>query len=388
MLGDPISIPVSDRLGFPRGRGVVPASLAWAHLAGALSLACSGGEPTGARNPEPQPEISCSIPLDQVVDGGVGRDGIPALTDPRLVPASDPEADYLLPDDRVLGIRIGEELVAVPHNILWWHEIVNFNRGGLALAVTYCPLTGSSLVFDRSVAGGSEFGVSGLLFNNNLMMFDRTAEPSLWPQMSRGARCGPKTGDELELYPSVEISWQGWEALHPETKVVSGRTGFSRDYTRYPYGDYEELNNSVTLFPMPPIDGRRPPKERVLGIPLGGDGGIAFPFLELGRAGRQAVHTQVAEGPVVVLWQRSAEAAAAFFARAPGMELTFEVRDGRFVDRETGSEWDLSGTAIGGPLAGSRLEPLSDAFVAFWFAWASFQPETAIWLSQAPIGGS
>jgi hypothetical protein len=116
------------------------------------------------------------------------RDGIPALTDPELVTPDSPWVEYLLPTDRVIGLEIDRQFLAVPHNILWWHEIVNFND--LGLAVTYCPLTGSSMVFRRDVVQGAEFGVSGLLFKNNLVMFDRAAvggEDSLWPQMLAGA---------------------------------------------------------------------------------------------------------------------------------------------------------------------------------------------------------
>ena len=102
---------------------------------------------------------------------GAAKDAIPALTDPRLVPVGDPETDYLLGTDRVIGLEIAGEYIAVPHNILWWHEIANFNE--VSLAVTYCPLTGSSMVFDRRAAEGAELGVSGLLFKNNLVMYVR-----------------------------------------------------------------------------------------------------------------------------------------------------------------------------------------------------------------------
>ena len=100
----------------------------------------------------------------------------------------------------MIGIEVDGQYVAIPHNILWWHEIVNFNTLGVPLAVTYCPLTGSSMVFDRSGVDGNTFGVSGLLFLNNLIMFNRTAEgttESLFPQMMRGARCGPLDGQTL-----------------------------------------------------------------------------------------------------------------------------------------------------------------------------------------------
>ncbi|NIP60114.1 MAG: DUF3179 domain-containing protein, partial [Gemmatimonadetes bacterium] len=164
--------------------------------------------------------LACTIPRDEIADGGVGRDGIPALSNPPLVAPDDPAAGYVRPGDRVLGMELGGTAVAVPHNILWWHEIVNLDLGGEHVAVTYCPLTGSGLVFDRSAVGGTEFGVSGLLFRSNLIMFDEETE-SLFPQMMRQAACGPERSQRLRLTPVREMRWEAWRELHPDGLVVS-----------------------------------------------------------------------------------------------------------------------------------------------------------------------
>ena len=135
------------------------------------------------------------LELLDAVAVGASRDAIPALTDPDMVAADDVLAGYMLPTDRVIGIKVGSDYLAFPHNILWWHEIVNVRV--LGLAITYCPLTGSSMVFSNTAAGGAQLGVSGLLFQNNLVMYDRSAsgvEESLWPQMLTVARCD--TGSE------------------------------------------------------------------------------------------------------------------------------------------------------------------------------------------------
>lgn len=141
---------------------------------------------------------------------GAPRDGIPALTDPVLVSVGDGSADYLLPTDRVIGLALAGEYIAIPHNILWWHEIVNLNDFGLA--VTYCPFTGSSMVFHRSAVDGAEFGTSGLLYKNNLVMYDRTTavdrDETLWPQMLAGGRCGPGEGVALTMSPAIEMEWE------------------------------------------------------------------------------------------------------------------------------------------------------------------------------------
>jgi len=342
-----------------------------------LAACDSGG---GEENPGATGTVdACIVPRDQFADGGVGKDGIPALTD---VPFVDPEtATYLADTDRVIGFMVDGEAFAVPHNILWNHEIANLNFPTIRLAVTYCPLTGSSMVFDRAVIGGGEFGGSGLLFQNNLTMYDRTSSESIWPQMSRRVACGPRLGAELEMIPVIEMTWGGWQALHPDTKVTSDDTGYGLLYTaaNYPYGNYEDPDDDGLLFPME-IDPRRRPKERLLGIPDDRLGGTAFPFFELDANGPvQAVHESVAGTPVVVFWDRAVQGAMAYQPRLDGQPLTFEAREGRLVDVETQSEWRIDGTAIAGPLAGARLEPVAEAFVAFWFAWAAFHPETRIW---------
>ena len=311
------------------------------------------------------------------------RDGILSLTDPPLVAVGDAATDYLLPTDRVIGLEVAGEYIAIPHNILWWHEVVNLNDVGLA--VTYCPLTGSSMVFDRGAAEGAEFGVSGLLFKNNLVMFDRSpigGIESLWPQMLAGGRCGPGEGRDLDMVPALEIEWEDWVALHPDTRVVSGDLPFEKVYTRYPYGSYEIESNALTLFPQGSHDPRRPPKERVLGIPFEDGGGLAFPFGALRDVGDLAAIHETGDGqePIVVFWDGGASAAMAYRPSAGGQVLTFEVRDGAFVDVETGSEWSLEGRALSGPSAGQRLEMIPEAYVSFWFAFSAFFENPELWL--------
>lgn len=325
---------------------------------------------------------NCRIPVEDIRDGGVGRDGIVALTDPPTVAAHDPDAGYVSPENRVVGLRVGDEALAVPHNILWWHEVVNLTLGDRAVAVTYCPLTGSSLTFDRGAVEDTDLGVSGLLWRNNLILFDRREEEeeeTLWSQMFRRGICGNAAGRRLPMFPAVEMTWEAWQALHPDTEVVSSETGSARDYLEKPNPDYARPDNPNTLFPREREDDRRPPKERLFGIPLALDGGMAFPFGELERFGARAVEQATPEGRVVVFWKREAAGAAAYFTELDGEELSFSARGERVVDEETGSRWNLMGEAVDGPLEGRTLEPYPEAYVAFWFAWADFQPETFIW---------
>ena len=218
-----------------------------AMLSFALVLAtCGGGDGTSPpqQNDDVPPEDAfCSIPEAEIVSGGVGRDGIPALRNPLFVPVDHAEAGYLRDYDRVIGIEIDGELLAIPHNILWWHEIVNLDDYGIPLAVSYCPLTGSSMVFDRTVVNGNDFGVSGLLYNNNLIMFNRRGDggqESFFPQMMRGARCGPLDGSPLPMYPSVEMRWMRGGSYIPSPawcrvyRTTAGTTDPTRTATMRP----------------------------------------------------------------------------------------------------------------------------------------------------------
>ena len=362
-------------------------------LATVAAAACSGDGGTSPGGGGGGSSLTlCQEIQDNVISGAV-RDGIPALSNPDLIPPDHRDADYLLPTDRVIGIEIDGEYLAFPHNILWWHEIANMDEFGLA--VTYCPLTGSSMVFHRAVVAGAEFGVSGLLFKNNLVMHDRASpglEESLWPQMLAAGRCGPSEGLDLVMYPALEIEWADWKALHPDTRVLSGATGFARDYTLYPYGDYEVESNYSTLAPVEKFDGRRQPKERILGIPfVDGQGGIAFPFGALRDAAvgdLAVVHTILGDGnggqggvdPVVVFWDGGAAAAMAFTPATATRDLTFEVRNGAFVDVETGTQWSIEGKGLSGPLAGDQLRTIAEGYVSFWFAFSQFFPNPVLWL--------
>lgn len=360
-----------------------PAGGAAALAAVAAALGCADITNAGAGSSVTGPRPSCSISPQQIFNGGPGKDGIPALTNPDLVSVGGSGLQYLRGHDRVIGVVIGGDAVAVPLNILWWHEIVNLDFPGLHVAITHCPLTGSSLVFDRAAADGAEFGVSGLLYLNNLLMYDRRTDESLWPQMLRGARCGPSDGTALAMVPAIEMTWAAWRTLHPDTRVVSSNTGFQRDYTRYPYGSYDRIDNPALLFPVPRADGRRPPKERVLGIPSGTQGGIALPFGTLSQQGLvAAVEIRTGGAVMVVFWDGDAQSAMAFHPALDDRALTFEVVDGRITDDQTRSTWRADGLSTDGPLASAQLEPVAEAFVAYWFAWSNFYPEADLWTGQ------
>lgn len=206
------------------------------------------------------------LPVNEIVSGGPPRDGIPTLSNPTFEAAAN--ARWLKPDDAVIGVYINGEARAYPVKILNWHEGVNDQIGGEPFIVSFCPLCGSGMVFS-SKAGGKvlEFGISGLLYNSDLLLYDRESE-SLWSQLEMKAISGPLVNTPLVLMPSYQLSWKDWQKRHPETKVLSQSTGFSRDYNREPYGGYG--SNDRLLFAVKNRDNRMANKDQVVGVTING----------------------------------------------------------------------------------------------------------------------
>lgn len=315
-------------------------------------------------------------------------DAIPSIDDPDFVSAGSPFTAYLAPDDRVVGFLVQDQAYAVPHNILWHHEIVNLDSALGPIAITYCPLTGSSIAYNRANADGAPFGVTGFLYKNNLVMFDRQAPNSIWVQMEGEASCGPKRDTGLTQWPVFEMRWENWRELHPQTLVMSQSQGdIGRDYSvdSYPYTDYEMYSNDEFLFPhgMPELDRRRPVKERVLGVPASGtQPAIAFPFdaLTAMDGSRQVVSFNYGNQDALVLWDDDARGGMAFYPLTfSGDDVELEPSEDGFVDQVSGTLFLVDGQAVSGPLAGTRLRTIDNAYVAFWGAWAVFHEGTELW---------
>lgn len=190
--------------------------------------------------------LNAIIPRAEILPGGPPRDGIPAIDHPRFVKPN--EANFLRDEDRVLSVKIDNETRAYPLRILAWHEIVNDEIGDRAIAVTYCPLCGTGMVFDRQIKGRKlSFGVSGLLYQSDVLMYDRETE-SLWSQLAMKAVSGAQAGAELHWISSEHMTWRAWREAHPEGKVLSTQTGYARDYSAQAYASYEHSNE--TMFPV------------------------------------------------------------------------------------------------------------------------------------------
>lgn len=180
-----------------------------------------------------------SIPGDEVMGGGPPRDGIPALNDPPRDPIE--VADRWLKDtDRVIGVSLGGESVAYPIRILNWHEVVNDVVGERPILVTFCPLCGTGVVFDANIGAQRRyFGVSGLLFRSDVLLFERRTE-SLFSQLLMRGVSGPLQDKPLSLVKFTVTNWKWWKETHPETQALSLSTGYARDYGTDPYDRYHK----------------------------------------------------------------------------------------------------------------------------------------------------
>lgn len=208
-----------------------------------------------------------SIPLDEILSGGPGKDGIPSIDNPKFISVE--EAAFLSGNDQGIGLTIDGESRFYPYKILVWHEIVNDELAGQPLLVTYCPLCATGIVFDRRVDGEvQEFGVSGRLWQSNLLMYNRSENESLWSQVLGEAVVGPHTGQELSVVRSDIVRFGDWKENHPDTQVLSRDTGSSRSYDRDPYRGYY-TSDSVS-FGASFDDDRLHPKELVHGIEIDG----------------------------------------------------------------------------------------------------------------------
>jgi len=275
-----------------------------------------------------------TVPISEVFSGGPPRDGIPSIDDPKFESVA--AASWLRDDDLVVGVSVGDEDRAYPIRILVWHEIVNDTVGGEAVAVTYCPLCGTAMTFDRRINGKTlSFGVSGLLYQSDVLMYDRETE-SLWSQLAMKSLSGPSVGLTLTWLPSDLVTWKVWRETHPDTLVLSRDTGERRDYDHLPYEGYED--HEETIFPVPAHRTELPNKEWVVGLLVDG-AALALPVTALAEQ-------KGADIPVTM----------------GGSTIT--VRHDPGTRRVTAHRAD------------GELIPLVHVY---WFAWQAFYPDTVLW---------
>lgn len=383
-----------------------------------------------------------SIPLDEILSGGPPPQGIPALgfsgdwkkaasksREPKFISSLE-AAKWLDDKEPVIALVIGNQAKAYPLQILTWHEIVNDTLAGVPVAVSFCPLCNSALAFDRRIPlnevqqkelvglnneivfdsldndfltayveqkretvgielKGLEvtFGVSGMLYNSNMLMFD-THSSTLWSQLLGEGVVGSLTEVTLLRLPAQIISFAEFKEAFPDSPILSRETGFDRSYGNNPYVGYDDIDSPAFLF-RGVTDGRLPPKERIISIEKGTDI-AAYPFTVL--AEEKVVNDKINDEPIVLFWSDGTNSAldtrqiasskdigavGVFSRNVNEQSLNFEWDGEVFTDKETASTWNLLGQAIAGELAGQNLKPIVHDNT-LWFAWAAFKPETRI----------
>jgi len=287
-----------------------------------------------------------TVAIEQILQGGPAKDGIPSIDQPAFKPAK--KVTWLNDDQQVLSLTFNGVTKAYPLAILNWHEIVNDKIDDQAVVISYCPLCGTGVGFSSMVANKQlMFGVSGLLYNSDVLLYDRETE-SLWSQLKSRAISGPLQGETLKMLPLQQMTWQAWKSTYPDGLVLSRDTGFLRNYAESPYGRYDE--SPVLYFPVEFLSQAYHPKERVLGVEINGKF-KAYPFVELAKHGGGQVVDQ-------------------FNGVTLSVQFDALSRTGRVTQ-----------------LAGESARPSQDQNVmlpavnAFWFAWFTFHPDTAVFKS-------
>ncbi|MEX2210359.1 MAG: DUF3179 domain-containing protein [Gaiellaceae bacterium] len=322
-----------------------------------VAAGCGGSDQPQASSPEGPPAglaagwetdfSKHSVPFDEFMSGGPGKDGIPAVDEPQLVATS--KVGFLADREPVIELVVDGEARAYPIQVLIWHEIVNDVVGGVPVAVTFCPLCNTSIVFDRRLDGRTlDFGTTGNLRNSDLVMYDRQTE-SWWQQFGGEALVGELTEATLEQLPSRVVAWEAFRREHPDGRVLSRDTGHTRSYGENPYSGYDSVDSPPFFPARNSDDDRLPPKERVVLVERGGET-VVVPFSVLRE--RNVVEIEVGGEELTVRWRAGVSSSLDDDSVAGGRDVgTAEVlRDGELVPFD---------------------QP-------FWFAVAAFRPDARI----------
>lgn len=309
-----------------------------------------------------RPGHPAAIRREEIVWGGVAKDGIPALTRPKFT--SGASADWLAPAELVFGVEIAGDVRAYPQRIMDWHEMANDRVGGRAVALAYCTLCGSATLYDAQIGDRTfAFGSSGLLYRSNKLMYD-VETGSLWTHFTGRPAVGPLVGSGLALrtLPIVVERWEQWRARHPATKVLSLDTGHRRDYEPgLPYGRY--FTTPTLMFPAASDDTRLPPKEIVFIVELP-TGARAWPVRAFGSG--RAINDTVGGVEVVAVGDGRGETVRVY--RRDGRTFAPGPTPGTLA--ADGAIWRIDEDALRGP-GGGALARLPGRN-AYWFAARGF----------------
>jgi hypothetical protein len=274
-------------------------------------------------------QADSDVLFDSLMQACPARDCIPSIDQPAFMPAG--EVEYLLDDDLVMTLTHNGITRAYPTRILDHHEIVNDMFGSDPVAITYCPLCGSGLAFDRRQ--GSlvlDFGVSALLHNSDLVMYDRQTE-SLWQQITGEAFAGKSRGSQLKSLPLSMISWKNWREQYPDAEVLTVDGVMTDRYLKDAYGDYAK--SEKLYMPVSATDARLHPKRVIYGMEIGDD--------------------------------------------SIAVDAEWLLEEGQFANKYAGKKLVIT-VADNGEVDASLDDQQITIHRMYWFAWYSFHPRTAL----------
>jgi hypothetical protein len=303
------------------------------------------------------------IRLEEITWGGVAKDGIPSLDNPQMIGAG--EAEYLRDDDLVFGISINGDVRAYPLRVMGWHEMFNDVIGGVPVALAYCTLCGSGILFETKVKGRAKpfvFGSSGFLYRSNKLMFDRETL-SLWNQFTGRPVVGPLADSTitLEQRPVVIATWKDWRTANPGTTVLSLNTGHRRDYgSGVVYSAY--FASKDLMFPTNVDQSQQRQKDYVFGLRLFG-GAKAWPLTAFSKT--PVINDSLAGQPVVLVGDPDGRSVRAY---ERGAEVFSGA--GKALRGADGAEWAVTEEALVAP-DGRSLARLAGQ-ISYWFAWNGY----------------
>jgi hypothetical protein len=317
------------------------------------------------------PTATRAIGLDEVVWGGVKKDGIPALDHPKMIPAS--EASYLDDGDEIFGVSIDGVAHAYPLRIMNWHEMLNVKIGGKPVSLSYCTLCGAAVLYETTVNGVTyDFGSSGLLYRSNKLMYDRQTH-SLWSSLHGEPVIGPLVGRgiKLERLYVVRTTWRDWRRLHPHTLVLNKETGFERNYAEgAAYGEY--FASAETMFPVAWRDKRLKAKDWIYGVIIDGLP-KAFPLRALRKM--PVANDRVANENLVLIAETKKLTVRAYERQAH--RFVARQEDGKLID-SAHDAWQMTEEKL------IRIKDQKELFrlpghLAYWFGWYAFFPHTEVY---------
>lgn len=357
---------------------ILPVAVLAAGLSYLGRNAPSGRLPPTGSDPEPQPSATprpYRLQPGQLVLATT-EDSIPSIDAQPSDFIGREQGDQEWGDvELVIGLALDGQAKAYPVRLLSLHEIVNDHVGEEAVAVTWCPLCFTPIVFERRVAGQElTFDVSGYLLENNLVMVDRQTG-TLWSQLLAQSVRGPLRRSWLEILPSRLVTWGDWKGAHPETLVLSARSlGYDPAALIDPYAGY--YSSGAVGLGDSADDDRLPAKAVIVGVSLDGQALALLP-----EQVRQAWPLQltIANRPMLVVYDQSLQAVIVYERVVDGTTLDFSLdAEGELIDHQSGTTWrPRDGVGLRGPLAERELVNIP-ATVAFWFAWSSLHPNTLL----------